>query len=460
MDYEENVATDENDTAASETEHSTLLEEGVGGGAGRVSGVGAEEKSDGIHEAERSTWEIVQGEWRLFLGLSLVGFLVNCQPSEPYLAKYLMEDKNLSSVAVESHVWPYYTYSFFLWLLPIGFCSDAVGYRPVIFFGLMCRQATRLLLLYAEGLWPMSLMQVTYSGAIAVNTVYFAYAFLAAPPDAAPLALSVMYSMHSLGNVCGSLLGQALVASGVAVRTLFYVSWAFTSAGLLWFLLMFPSPRTKVFPESLFTILRREGVANATVGITDMYGPRLIRVWSLWWVFAYATYSIITNYYENEFYEIDPNGAFGTSESALEAARMVGCLLPALAPNASIRHTFPIIALSALGSALLLYMSTTTHAFFVAVTFNALVLGLFGFAQALSEMSISFSLRRLGSPRYAVVFSCNTFVAAGLAVLILQVLASNEAVTATYYYAACALYGVMGVTVLIWAAMVRCNREL
>ena len=39
--------------------------------------------------------------WRgLVLRLCLVGFFINCQPSEPFLTKYLKREKNITEVRV------------------------------------------------------------------------------------------------------------------------------------------------------------------------------------------------------------------------------------------------------------------------------------------------------------------------------------------------------------------------
>ena len=42
----------------------------------------------------------------LMLRLSALGFLVNFQPSEPFLAQYLTENKGLSETALDNLVWP------------------------------------------------------------------------------------------------------------------------------------------------------------------------------------------------------------------------------------------------------------------------------------------------------------------------------------------------------------------
>ena len=49
----------------------------------------------------------------LLLRLCVVGFLVNCQPSEPFLTKYLETVKGLSPQDLNDHVWPWDSYGSF-----------------------------------------------------------------------------------------------------------------------------------------------------------------------------------------------------------------------------------------------------------------------------------------------------------------------------------------------------------
>ena len=201
--------------------------------------------------------------------LAAVGFCINCQPSEPWLSQYLVDGKGLTDQQLDDDVWPYDTYGAFLFMLPVGLLAESVGYRPVIFGGLCCREATRLLLLFGEGvrarpgalivaparlvsprlvcggtrllrsgaearvrrrdrpcLGPhpghplpsarpacqaMAAMQLTYAAATCVNTVYFAYVYMVLEPHQFKLGTAVIMSAYHFGNVVGSLVGQGMV---------------------------------------------------------------------------------------------------------------------------------------------------------------------------------------------------------------------------------------------------------
>ena len=203
--------------------------------------------------------------WPLALRLSLLGFLVNCKPSEPFLTQYLLTNKHISSDDLEAHVYPWSTIGSFLLLLPAGLAAEHFGSRRVIFCGLLCREATRVLLILGEGVPAMAAMQLSYAGAVAVDAVYFAHIFAAAPPSAYAALTSIVYAAYHGGNVLGSLLGQGALALWPALaadlRPLFIASCATTTLGLGAFFLL-PPPRARR-PPSLASVLRGEGARAA-----------------------------------------------------------------------------------------------------------------------------------------------------------------------------------------------------
>jgi len=85
--------------------------------------------------------------------------------------------KDISEADLDTYVWPSDTYASLVFLLPLGAVAEVVGYRAVIFAGLICRQLTRVVLIYGEGLHLMVLMQVTYAAASGANTIIYALVY-------------------------------------------------------------------------------------------------------------------------------------------------------------------------------------------------------------------------------------------------------------------------------------------
>jgi len=209
----------------------------------------------------------VVSSWSLLLRVSLVGFFVNCQPSEPFLTRYLVEVKGISNQELDDSVWPFDTYGSFIFLLPIGLLADYYGYRTVIFTGLLCREFTRTILLFGEGVTAMAAMQLSYAGATASNTVYFAYVYRIVPEEDFRLATGLVVAGYHLGNAAGSVLCELLsryteIDSTANLAGLFYVSWGFTTVGLACFVLFMPSPaRTAANHAPLATVLWEQGLS-------------------------------------------------------------------------------------------------------------------------------------------------------------------------------------------------------
>uniref|UniRef100_A0A2I3M791 Solute carrier family 19 member 3 n=3 Tax=Cercopithecinae TaxID=9528 RepID=A0A2I3M791_PAPAN len=65
--------------------------------------------------------------------LCIFGFFSMMRPSEPFLIPYLSEpDKNLSSAEITNEIFPVWTYSYLVLLLPVFVLTDYVRYKPVI----------------------------------------------------------------------------------------------------------------------------------------------------------------------------------------------------------------------------------------------------------------------------------------------------------------------------------------
>ena len=146
---------------------------GQGGGEGATD-IGSDEEMDSALVApagEEAPAHAALRPWRTLLALWAMSFWLNCKPSEPYLAKYLLESKDLSEDQLNHEVWPWSTYGALLFMLPVGLLAETAGYRRVIVGGLVCRELTRVLLVFATGVFWMATMQLTYAGSVAANSI-------------------------------------------------------------------------------------------------------------------------------------------------------------------------------------------------------------------------------------------------------------------------------------------------
>jgi hypothetical protein len=132
-------------------------------------------------------------------------------------------------------------------------------------------------------------------------------------------------------------MGQILVDyAGVDndLRILFYLSWIFTSIGFAFFFVL-PEQRYEP-PPSLARSFRQRGLGGTIQVLRQLYRDNLVCVWSVWWIFGLLNHSIVSNYYQNQFYDIDPKGKFGYVEAFMELFSAVGAALPYVAVTAGL----------------------------------------------------------------------------------------------------------------------------
>ena len=63
------------------------------------------------------------------LTLCSIGFWKEFRPTTPFLTPYLMTAKNLSDETLYSQVYPFWTYSYTLVLIPVFILTDLLRYK-------------------------------------------------------------------------------------------------------------------------------------------------------------------------------------------------------------------------------------------------------------------------------------------------------------------------------------------
>ncbi|MBN3302269.1 S19A3 protein, partial [Amia calva] len=170
------------------------------------------------------------------------------RPSEPFLTPYLTGSyKNLTIHQVSRQVYPVWTYSNFVILIPCFLLTDYLRYKPVIILQGLGYIATWLLLLFVPGVLAMQFMQATYGIVTASEVGYYSYIYSVISLKYYQRVTSYCRSITLVGYTCGSVLGQLLVSLGkvhyfyLNVISLTSVSIAFLTS--LWL----PMPQHSLF---------------------------------------------------------------------------------------------------------------------------------------------------------------------------------------------------------------------
>jgi len=185
----------------------------------------------------------LMGTNKAVLLLGVVGFLLNCQPSEPFLSPYIETTRHVTHDQLVSQIYPWNTWSSLLFILPVGVCAERIGSLPVIYAGLLARQATRLLLLFGSGVVPMAAAQITYGLATSINqAVWYTYVYSIVKSSSYESGTAWVRGGYSFGNVVGCAIGQLTVSLWkVPLHSLFWVSWLLSCLGSIAVLMCLPS---------------------------------------------------------------------------------------------------------------------------------------------------------------------------------------------------------------------------
>lgn len=336
-----------------------------------------------------------------------IGFLICFKPSEPFLTPFLLETKQLSEYSVYSLIYPIWTYSYFGFILPIAFIAENLtSYKYLVLSGLVAREVTRLLLLFANGVTAMQAMQVFFGYASASEFLLFSFIFSITPIEYSGVALGLFRGCMLLGHVGSGFLGQALVdGADLSLKTLFIISFATVTVGLLLFLLFLP-----------------KGEAQKNVGIPILQWPSelyslfknpWVVLWSTWFWIGNAALDLILNYQTGLFHSLSPDKDFdgyvvpGGRMAAALCAVLGGWLAQRISFQRSLIPMFvSAIACGALALGLA-YASNLNSSFAYSILY-------YGITEGGIIMATTMLARQLEKHHYALLFGWNTFISVGI----------------------------------------------
>ncbi|VDM97321.1 unnamed protein product, partial [Onchocerca ochengi] len=102
--------------------------------------------------------------WKLIIVLvSAFGVIKEFRPATPFLTPYLISPpKNFTNEQVYSEVYPFWTYSYLVALVPSFFLTDLLRYKPIAITEAVALCVTWILLLWGNTIWQMQIMQITF----------------------------------------------------------------------------------------------------------------------------------------------------------------------------------------------------------------------------------------------------------------------------------------------------------
>jgi len=387
------------------------------------------ERSDSPSESPKDeTWV---PEWKRLMKLAMLGFFINCKPSEAYLTPYLRDVKGFSEHTLNASVWPFSTYGQLALTIPVGLAAEYFGYRTTIFVSLLAREATRVLLVFGDTLFEMQVVELVYSFSEAGKIIYYAYVYMVLDIRDFQLGTSVVYAVYHSGMLIGSLIAEAINSYVTKDLTLlFYISWGIVSCGFLAFAIL-PAPRRNA-PISLPQMLYQDGVKATAKIVGRMFSDTYVLYWSFQWLLGYASLQVFLNYGDTQVYDINPDAHYGFYWVVLEALWMLGALLPNMFNVTFLRDNSPlVICLLCLIEGISCLLSTACRSVVSLILLHCIILTI---ASALQVTATAVIATQIAEPRYAAITSMLTFGALALTTIALQIGAAQDWKTSTYFY--------------------------
>ncbi|KHJ99544.1 reduced folate carrier [Oesophagostomum dentatum] len=399
--------------------------------------------------------------WKATTALICVyGILKEFRPATPFLTPYLTSDyKNFTVEEVYGKVFPYWTYSYMIFLVPIFILTDILRYKPIIALEGACLSITWALLVWGQGIFQMQLMQIAFGLASAAEIAYYSYLYAIVDEKNYKRVTSYIRSAALVGKLLSYGLAQILVSTKVG--SYLFLNQISLGAVIIVFFIALSLPRvppyraTQEVHSELVEAGSQPGHDELTRAEVERHkldrGVRnylrttvrnfrvfkessVVLKWSIWWALASCGIYQMYNYIQALWLEMQPDPTNVENGLTEFANTLIGAILAFVIQFASIDwHKYgelTIIVTSVLIAVILVtisqvnqvvlayvgYVSITAiyHALITAARFSSLLRAKSLKWSILSQFFYGYSCNiatELTASNYGLVFGWNTFVA-------------------------------------------------
>ncbi|XP_029472991.1 thiamine transporter 2 [Rhinatrema bivittatum] len=391
--------------------------------------------------------------------LCIFGFFSMLRPSEPFLTPYLTgPDKNLTIDEVTHQVFPVWTYSYLVILVPVFLLTDYLRYKPVIILQGLSYIISWLLLLFAQGIPSMQALEFFYGMVTATDVAYYAYIYSVVSSDHYQRVTGYCRSITLFGFTVGSILGQLLVSlAGISYFYLNAISLSSVSVAFISSLFL-PMPKKSMFfhqkaanvstnvssppcnnngpqshPKSKVTqhppldfgkVPENNSYQNEESkhflkvllqlckDLRECYSTKQLLYWSVWWALATAGYNQVLNYVQVLWDHIEPSQNTTVYNGGVEAAStflgaMTSFAVGYVKINWDLYGELALGIFSAVDAGALLLMDFTWN---IWVCYAGYLVFKASYMLLITIATFQIAVN-LSMERYALMFGVNTFVA-------------------------------------------------
>nr|ABN58742.1 reduced folate carrier [Caenorhabditis elegans] len=263
--------------------------------------------------------------------LCLYGAVKEFRPATPFLTPFLASpEKNITLDELYSQVYPYWTYSYMLALIPMFILTDILRYKPIVMIEAIGLVATWALLVFGKGVWQMQIMQVSFGVASAAEIAYYSYIYSIVDRKHYKRATSYIRAAALMGKLVAFGLGQTLIST----HTSDYLVLNQISLGAVCLVTIIAIFLPRVKSEKAKVSMRaHEIVEQQTVeSVESVQTPKAVKMsytreyfkkiseelqicsknqellkWSLWWALASCGVYQVQNYTQSLWKELQNN---------------------------------------------------------------------------------------------------------------------------------------------------------
>ncbi|XP_060602461.1 thiamine transporter 2-like isoform X1 [Ruditapes philippinarum] len=406
--------------------------------------------------------------WELLTALLCsFGFVKEMRPSEAFLTLYLTgEWKNLTIEQVSNEIYPWWTYSYLIWLVPVFLLTDFLRYKPVLIIDGAAAIGTWALLLWAQGVVAMKFVEVLYGLFTAGEVAYYSYLYVEVPKEHFKKISSFTRAATLVGKFLSFLLAQFLYSFHVMDFYDLHV-FSFVSVCIAFVIpLLLPWPKhSEIFHRKQYKYAKDPNENNGNVNnsnfetskspniqecgtksegvddhvkdkstmnvydggnrcrngfvfmwseLRDVYRNRVVLVWSVWWAIASCGNFQVLNYVQNLWAVISVKDSPGEEQDvyngAVEAASTllgsITVLTVGFVPVNWSRRAELFMGLVCAGNAAFLVVMAHTSSIWVAYAMYVLFRTSYVTVVTIATAQIAQSLVK---QRYGLTFGCNMF---------------------------------------------------
>ncbi|KHN74186.1 Folate-like transporter 2 [Toxocara canis] len=359
--------------------------------------------------------------------LVLYGFSKDFKPGEPFLFKYQTEFLNLTEQQLNGEIYPYWTYSYLITLIPIFLLTDILLYKPILILESIGYMVFRSTLVFGWGVFSQQIGMVFYGIASAAEIAFYSYIYAKVEKSEYQKLTSWTRASTMAGRTFGYLLSQLIIITHIGnYLTVNQISLA-SPVLVLIFGLCFPRVHWKQLVQRM---LDSRGIIasdhfNAPQTYIAYMGYRLrkirsdakkiysigfIRKWSLWWAMTTCMSLQISAYAQTLWGEVQEEETTlnGFAEATYTASATTAILVMNMIPiNWDKWGEATLVLISTIDCLLLLIFSRAQSIF--------VMYGCYICYRTLYQVMITIAqwnlARKMVCESYGLVFGLNSFIA-------------------------------------------------